>query len=153
MAGRHRLRGRRVQRTSRHRAIEVVDARTLTAHFLTDDALAAGRLPKGRYIALCGQEVLPASLTESGHSRCPSCVSIPSQRSTLDGRAANEDDRDLPMLLGSVGIRVGEIVTGLLEDNLSHDEQKVFGQQLVDLAEGFRQRALSMPIVIDRDAT
>ncbi|MGH3839132.1 MAG: hypothetical protein ACRDSF_26055 [Pseudonocardiaceae bacterium] len=65
----------------------------------------------------------------------------------------NEDDRDLLMLLGSVGIRVGEIVTGLFEDNLSHHEQIAFGQQLVDLAEGFRQRALSTPIVIDGDAT
>jgi hypothetical protein len=82
MTGRHRLKGRSVvQRTARHRAIEVVDARTLTAHFLTLDALAAGRLPKGRYITLCGQNVLPASLTEPGRNRCLSCVSIPRQRS------------------------------------------------------------------------
>jgi hypothetical protein len=47
MTGRHRLKGRNVvQRTTRHRAIEVVDARTLTTHCLTVDALAAGRLPK-----------------------------------------------------------------------------------------------------------
>lgn len=70
-----------VQHTTRHRAVEVVDARTRTAHFLTRDALAAGRDPKGRYIALCGQDVLPASLVEPGSHRCPSCVSIPSQRS------------------------------------------------------------------------
>jgi hypothetical protein len=81
MAGKHRLRNRRVQHTTRHRAVEVVDARTLTAHVLTMDALAAGRLPKGRYTALCGQDVLPACLTEPGRNRCPSCVSIPSQRS------------------------------------------------------------------------
>jgi hypothetical protein len=81
MAGRHRLRNRRVQRTARHRAIEVVDARTLTAHFLTMSALAAGRLPQGRYITLCGQDVLPASLIEAERSRCLSCVSIPDQRS------------------------------------------------------------------------
>lgn len=83
MAGRHRLKGRRTPaaHTSRRRAIEVVDARTLTAYFLTDDALATGRLPKGRYIARCGEDVLPACLTEPGSSRCPSCVSIPSQRS------------------------------------------------------------------------
>jgi hypothetical protein len=80
MAGRHRLRNRVVQRTARHRAVEVVDARTLTAHFLTLDALAAGRLPKSQYIALCGQEVLPASLAEPGRNRCQLCVSIPSQR-------------------------------------------------------------------------
>jgi hypothetical protein len=80
MAGRHRLKGRRVQQTSRRRAIEVVDARTLTAHFLTDDAFAAGGLPQGRYIALCGQDVLPACLVEPGRTRCPTCVSIPRQR-------------------------------------------------------------------------
>lgn len=68
-------------RTSRHRPVEVVDARTLTTHFLTLDALAAGRLPKSRYVALCGQDVLPASLTEPGAGRCSFCVSIPRQRS------------------------------------------------------------------------
>jgi hypothetical protein len=81
MTGRYRLRGRRVQPTARNRAVEIVDARTLTAHFLTMDALAAGRPPKGCYITICGQDVLPASLTESGRSHCSSCVSIPSQRS------------------------------------------------------------------------
>ena len=40
MIGRHRFRDRRVQRTTRHRDVEVVDARTLTAHFLTMEALA-----------------------------------------------------------------------------------------------------------------
>jgi hypothetical protein len=85
MTGRHRLRNRRVQtqRTTRHRTVEVVDARTLTAHCLTMDALAAGRLPKGRYITLCGQDVLPASLAEPGRNRCLSCVPIPSQRTRL----------------------------------------------------------------------
>jgi hypothetical protein len=70
MAGKHRLKGHRVQRTSRtsrrHRPVEVVDVRTLTTHFLTLDALAAGRLPKGRYSVLCGQDVLPANLVEPG---------------------------------------------------------------------------------------
>jgi hypothetical protein len=65
----------------------------------------------------------------------------------------NEKDRELLMLLGSVGIRVGEIVTGLFEDSLSCDEQIAFGQQLVELAEGFRQRVLRTPIVIDGEAT
>jgi hypothetical protein len=54
----------------------------------------------------------------------------------------NEDDRELLMLLGSVGIRVGEIVMGLFEDSLSCEEQIVFGQRLTELAEGFRQRVL-----------
>jgi hypothetical protein len=65
----------------------------------------------------------------------------------------NEDDRELLMLLGSVGIRVSEIVTGLFEDSLSCDEQLAFGHQLVQLAEGFRQRVLRTPLVIDGEAT
>jgi hypothetical protein len=31
----------------------------------------------------------------------------------------SEEDRELLMLLGSVGIRIGEMVTGLFEDSLS----------------------------------
>lgn len=64
-----------------------------------------------------------------------------------------QDDRELLMLLGSVGIRVGEIVTGLFEDSLSCDEQLAFGNQLTELAEGFRQRVLSTPLVFDAEAT
>lgn len=80
MAGKHRLKHRQVQHSAPHRAVEVVDARTRTMHSLTDEALTAGRLPKGRYIALCGQDVLPAGLTEPGSNRCPSCVWVPNQR-------------------------------------------------------------------------
>lgn len=80
MPGRHSLKTRRAERTARRRTVEVVDVRTFTAHVLTQDALAAGRLPKGRYIALCGREVLPAGLTEPGNGRCSSCVAIPAQR-------------------------------------------------------------------------
>ena len=65
----------------------------------------------------------------------------------------NEDDRELLMLLGSVGIRVGEIVTGLFEDSLSCEVQSAFENQLTELAEGFRQRVLKTPFVIDGEAT
>jgi hypothetical protein len=60
-----------------------------------------------------------------------------------------DDDRELLMLLGSVGIRVGEMVTGLFEDSLTCDEQLAFGNQLVELAEGFRRRVPRTPIVVD----
>ena len=84
MPGKHRLKTRRAEHTApRHRPVEVVDAHTLTAHFLTHDALTAGRLPKGRDIALCGQDVLPASLVEPGRGRCSSCISIPTQRARM----------------------------------------------------------------------
>lgn len=80
MAGRHRLANRRVHHAAPPRAVEVVDARTLRGHLLTLDALTAGQLPGGRYVALCGDDVLPACLTEPGTGRCPPCVSIPRQR-------------------------------------------------------------------------
>ena len=70
----------------------------------------------------------------------------------LDEGGSGQEDRDLLILLGSVGIRVGEIITRLFEDSLSCDEQIAFGQQLVELAEGFRQRALRTPLVIDGKA-
>lgn len=82
MPAKHRLKRRRTEDPApRQRAIELVDACTLTAHFLTMDALAAGRLPEGRYIALCGQDLVPACLVEPGRDRCASCVSIPTQKS------------------------------------------------------------------------
>lgn len=65
----------------------------------------------------------------------------------------NEADRELLMLLGSVGIRVSAIITGLFEDSLSCDEQLAFGNQLSELAEGFRQRVRRTPLVVDSEAT
>ena len=75
MAGRHRLRRRhQVRHAAPPRAVEVVDARTLMGHVLTLDALSAGRVPEGRYIALCGMDVLPACLVEPGAGRCLDCA-------------------------------------------------------------------------------
>jgi hypothetical protein len=65
----------------------------------------------------------------------------------------NADDRELLMLLGTVGIRVSQMVTGLFEDSLSCDEQVVFAGQLTELAEGFRERVRRTPLVIDVEAT
>lgn len=80
MPPKHRLKCRRTEHSVPHqRTVELVDARTLTAHLLTDAAITAGRLANGRYIALCGQDVIPACPVEAGQSRCASCVSIPTQ--------------------------------------------------------------------------
>ncbi len=65
----------------------------------------------------------------------------------------DEADRELLMLLGSAGIRVGEVVTGLFEDSLSCDEQLAFSAQLAELAEGFRRRVLRTPLVLDGEET
>lgn len=65
----------------------------------------------------------------------------------------NADDRELLMLLGTVGIRISEMVTGLFEDSLSGDEQWVFEQQLRELAEGFRERLRRTPLVVEGEVT
>lgn len=64
------------------RTVQIPDARDRRVHLLTSDALAEGRRPQGRYLALCGEEVLPAALVDSGQDRCSPCWSktIPGQR-------------------------------------------------------------------------
>ncbi|MGH3764610.1 MAG: hypothetical protein ACRDS0_00475 [Pseudonocardiaceae bacterium] len=81
MAGKHRLKGHRV--ITKRRGVEMVDITTLVAHVLSDAAAVAGRRSGGHYIALCGAEIIPASLTaapERGY--CRSCTAIPTQRTT-----------------------------------------------------------------------
>ncbi|MGH3902558.1 MAG: hypothetical protein ACRDTA_30730 [Pseudonocardiaceae bacterium] len=46
--------------------IELLDLRTGLTHLLTPAAAAAGRVRAGRYLALCGAQVIPAATTESG---------------------------------------------------------------------------------------
>jgi len=53
--------------------IELVDRRTEVAHRVTDEAFAAGRRDGGRYRAMCGAQVFPASLTAPARGRCPAC--------------------------------------------------------------------------------
>jgi hypothetical protein len=82
MMAKHRRLGRGRPTLRRRCVIDMVDVRTLLTHLMTPDAAAAGR--RGRYVALCGADVIPASLTEPGQGRCEPCVrmsvSIPSQR-------------------------------------------------------------------------
>lgn len=59
--------------TERVRITTVTDARTATAHLVTDDAAAAGR-SAGRYRAVCGELVLAASLTTPERRSCRACV-------------------------------------------------------------------------------
>jgi hypothetical protein len=56
-----------------HRSIRIVDARTSTEHLITDESVAAHR-HVGRYLAVCGAQVLAASLTAPQRSRCPVCT-------------------------------------------------------------------------------
>jgi hypothetical protein len=82
----HRLTSRRTRAALRH-TVDILDLRTGTIHLLTAAAAAAaaaGTNPQGRYVALCGADVVRADdLTDPGFRRyCWSCRSIvPSQRS------------------------------------------------------------------------
>lgn len=84
MAGRHRLNGRPRLRLRPPALIAWVDLRTELTHLLTPDAAAAGRVARGRYVALCGADVIPAAMTEPGTGYCQpcrsTCATIPSQR-------------------------------------------------------------------------
>ncbi|MGH3572757.1 MAG: hypothetical protein ACRDS0_28240 [Pseudonocardiaceae bacterium] len=64
--------------TPARRTIEMVDIAG-TAHRLTPDAAADG-LPRGRYSALCGEDVLPAAMVAREARYCRLCTPIPVQR-------------------------------------------------------------------------
>ncbi|MBV9164024.1 MAG: hypothetical protein JO281_21320 [Pseudonocardiales bacterium] len=53
--------------------IAFADGPTGIAHRVTDAAFAAGRHAGGRYVALCGAQVLPTSLTAPARYSCPAC--------------------------------------------------------------------------------
>ena len=77
--GRHSK--QRHQQTQRRRTVETVELvdTTGTAHLLTADAAADG-YSGGRYIAVCGGDVLPAALVAREARYCPLCP-VPTQRS------------------------------------------------------------------------
>ncbi|MDQ2880462.1 MAG: hypothetical protein M3Y48_04150 [Actinomycetota bacterium] len=76
--GRHSKRHGR--HTPRRHTIAMVDVHTGTEHLLTPDAAADG-LPRGRYSALCGEDVVPAALVAREARFCRLCTPIPAQRS------------------------------------------------------------------------
>ncbi len=56
------------------RPIAMTDAMTGTAHLVTDESVVAGRRAGGRYDAVCGAQVLAASLTMPERDQCQSCT-------------------------------------------------------------------------------
>ena len=77
--------------------------------------------------------------------------SHPTHRGRGTGAILNAHDRDLLMLLDTVGKWISGVVTGLFEDSLTCDEQTLFANQLVEVAEGFRHRVHRTPLVIEGD--
>lgn len=55
------------------RVMVMTDGRTGMGHRVTDQAFAAGRHAGGRYVAVCGRPILPASLTAPERDHCPWC--------------------------------------------------------------------------------
>lgn len=51
----------------------VTDARTRVEHLVPDESLVTQR-HAGRFLAVCGAEVLAASLTDPGRGRCRECA-------------------------------------------------------------------------------
>lgn len=81
MAGRHSKRRRAHVQLPAQRgprpvhitdAVGITDARTRVEHLMTDVSAMQHR-HSGRYLALCGLEVLAASLAEREHSHCQPC--------------------------------------------------------------------------------
>lgn len=54
-------------------ALTVIDAQTGEAHQVADEAVDTGR-SSGRYVAVCGTDVLAASLTTPAVKNCQSCA-------------------------------------------------------------------------------
>jgi len=78
MAGRHRLhtwrrrrRGQAARDRSRSRLAGVTDAGTLVEHLTMGQPAPEER---GRYLAVCGARILPASLTAPERGFCPLCA-------------------------------------------------------------------------------
>lgn len=55
------------------RPVGITDARTRIEHSMTDESAARHR-HSGRYLALCGVQVLAASLATPSRGRCGACV-------------------------------------------------------------------------------
>ncbi len=56
------------------RAIAMTDAATSAAHLVTDKSVAATRRAGSLYVAVCGAQVLAASLTTPERGQCQSCA-------------------------------------------------------------------------------
>ena len=57
----------------RSAGIAVTDGLTRVTHRVSSEAMSAGRRAGGRYQAVCGVQLWPASLTDPGRECCPVC--------------------------------------------------------------------------------
>jgi hypothetical protein len=96
MAGRHSKREAHGQVAEQRRphpvritdAVGITDARTRIEHLMTDAAAMEHR-HVGRYLALCGIEVLAASLTDPGRGQCQPCATQAASWSQVEPSTAS----------------------------------------------------------------
>lgn len=62
-----------------------------------------------------------------------------------------DEDRQLLCELRRMANACGAFCAGVIENDLSRDEQLALGIQLVNIAERIRDRALRTPVVIEGD--
>ena len=60
-----------------------------------------------------------------------------------------DDDRQLLLDLRHMTDACGEFCAGVIENDLSRDDQLALSTRLVDMAERIRDRALRTPVVIE----
>lgn len=77
MAGRHsKRRGpHRVPEQRGPRRLGITDAHTHVEHLVTDESAMEHR-HSGRYLAMCGAQVLAASLAAPGRGHCATCLEV-----------------------------------------------------------------------------
>ena len=76
-----------------------------------------------------------------------------SSRSATAGRnTVTDDDRRLLLDLRRMTDACGAFCAGVIENNLSQDDQLALGDWLAEMAERIRQRGLRTPVVIEGEA-
>ncbi|MGH3834881.1 MAG: hypothetical protein ACRDSF_04125 [Pseudonocardiaceae bacterium] len=63
-----------------------------------------------------------------------------------------DEDRALLLELSRLNKGCGEFCAGIIENDLSRDDQFALSTRLVDIAERIRNRALRTPMVIEGEA-
>jgi hypothetical protein len=63
-----------------------------------------------------------------------------------------DDDRQLLLDLRRMTNACGDFCAGVIENNLSQDDQLALGDWLAEMAERIRQRGLRTPVVIEGEA-
>lgn len=62
-----------------------------------------------------------------------------------------DEDRQLLLALRRLADACGEFCAGVIENDLSREDQLALSIQLAEMAQGIRDRALSTPVIIESE--